>query len=175
MAKANAFRFSTKYQDDETDLLYYGYRYYNASTGRWLSRDPLEEDGGMNLYCFVSNLPLSAIDACGLKKHVPYLFVHYRETEIGLGPALSEIRNLPKLIRKLLKAIEHIDGIQDLIGEETRVDERDIWVCDNAVHVATVYEFPVAIDGVDIGGGKGMLDLIHVIILYHWNEKWEWK
>ena len=32
MAKANLFRFSTKYQDDETDLLYYGYGYYNAST-----------------------------------------------------------------------------------------------------------------------------------------------
>ena len=36
MAKANPFRFSTKYQDDETDLLYYGYRYYDASKGRWL-------------------------------------------------------------------------------------------------------------------------------------------
>jgi YD repeat-containing protein len=33
LAKENPFRFSTKYQDDETDLLYYGYRYYNASTG----------------------------------------------------------------------------------------------------------------------------------------------
>jgi RHS repeat-associated protein len=41
MARANPFRFSTKYQDDETDLLYYGYRYYNAGTGRWLSRDPI--------------------------------------------------------------------------------------------------------------------------------------
>jgi RHS repeat-associated protein len=39
----NPFRFSTKYQDDETDLLYYGYRYYSASTGRWLSQDPYEE------------------------------------------------------------------------------------------------------------------------------------
>jgi uncharacterized protein RhaS with RHS repeats len=37
MAKANPFRFSTKYQDDETDLLYYGYRYYNVGTGRWLT------------------------------------------------------------------------------------------------------------------------------------------
>jgi RHS repeat-associated protein len=46
MAKANPFRFSTKYQDDETDLLYYGYRYYNASTGRWTSCDPFEEVGG---------------------------------------------------------------------------------------------------------------------------------
>ena len=42
MAKADPPRFSTKYQDDETDLVYYGYRYYNASTGRWVSRDPLE-------------------------------------------------------------------------------------------------------------------------------------
>jgi hypothetical protein len=33
MAKANPFRFSTKYQDDETDLLYYGYRYYSARKG----------------------------------------------------------------------------------------------------------------------------------------------
>jgi RHS repeat-associated protein len=45
MAKANPFRFSTKFQDDETDLLYYGYRYYSTSTGRWLNRDPLEEIG----------------------------------------------------------------------------------------------------------------------------------
>jgi RHS repeat-associated protein len=43
MAKANPFRFSTKYQDEETDLLYYDYRYYSASTGRWLSRDPIQE------------------------------------------------------------------------------------------------------------------------------------
>ncbi len=57
MAKANPFRFSTKYQDDETDLVYYGYRYYSASTGRWLSRDQIEELGGINLYCYVDNRP----------------------------------------------------------------------------------------------------------------------
>jgi RHS repeat-associated protein len=44
-AKLNPFRFSTKYDDDESDLLYYGYRYYNPSTGRWLSRDPIDEPG----------------------------------------------------------------------------------------------------------------------------------
>jgi RHS repeat-associated protein len=41
MAKLNPFRFSTKYQHEETDLIYYGYRYYAASSARWLSRDPL--------------------------------------------------------------------------------------------------------------------------------------
>jgi len=65
MAKLNPFRFSTKYQDDETDLLYYGYRYYNASTGRWLNRDPIEELGGVNLYGFVANNPVNQIDILG--------------------------------------------------------------------------------------------------------------
>jgi len=41
MAKVNPFRFSTKLQDDESDLLYYGYRYYKPSTGTWPNRDPL--------------------------------------------------------------------------------------------------------------------------------------
>jgi RHS repeat-associated protein len=66
MPKANPFRYSTKFQDDETDLLYYGYRYYNASTGRWVSRDPVEEQGGENIYQFVGNNPVSGIDFVGL-------------------------------------------------------------------------------------------------------------
>jgi RHS repeat-associated protein len=63
MAKLNPFRFSTKYQDDETDLLYYGYRY--EKDGRWLSRDPVEEKGGLSLYAFVNNAPVALIDALG--------------------------------------------------------------------------------------------------------------
>jgi RHS repeat-associated protein len=66
MATANPFRFSTKYQDDETGLLYYGYRYYDPSIGRWQSRDPVEENGGANLRCFARNSPIFAIDPLGL-------------------------------------------------------------------------------------------------------------
>lgn len=62
------FRFSTKYEDTETGLLYYGYRYYNAETGRWLNRDPIEEDGGLNLYGMVGNDALNGIDLLGLRK-----------------------------------------------------------------------------------------------------------
>jgi RHS repeat-associated protein len=61
----NPFRFSTKYQDDETDLLYYGYRYYNASTGRWISRDPIGELAGLNLIGFVKNDSVGKADADG--------------------------------------------------------------------------------------------------------------
>jgi RHS repeat-associated protein len=66
MAKLNPFRFSTKYDDDETDFLYYGYRFYNPSTGRWLNRDPIEELGGINLYNFCGNAPSGKTDDFGL-------------------------------------------------------------------------------------------------------------
>jgi RHS repeat-associated protein len=39
LARENPFRFSTKYQDDETDLICFGPPCYPASLGRWLSRD----------------------------------------------------------------------------------------------------------------------------------------
>ena len=67
MAFTNPFRFSTKYQDDETGLLYYGCRFYNPSTGRWLSRDPIEETGGLNVYGLVANTPVNDFDVDGLK------------------------------------------------------------------------------------------------------------
>src|SRR5690625_4492908 len=57
-AEVNPFRFSTKYQDHETGFYYYGYRYYQPETGRWLNRDPIGEQGGLDLYEFVYNNPL---------------------------------------------------------------------------------------------------------------------
>ena len=45
---------------------YYGFRYYNPSTGRWPSRDPIEEQGGVNLYGFVGNDPANSVDLLGL-------------------------------------------------------------------------------------------------------------
>ena len=66
LAIRNPFRFSTKYQDDETDLLYYGYRYYHALNGRWISRDPIEESGSINLYSILQNDVLSNSDMLGL-------------------------------------------------------------------------------------------------------------
>jgi RHS repeat-associated protein len=62
-----AFRFSTKHLDAETGLLYYGYRYYAPGTGRWISRDPLGEEGGVNVFAFLRNdAGNNAIDPVGL-------------------------------------------------------------------------------------------------------------
>ena len=61
-----AFGFSTKYTDSESGLIYYGYRYYDPATGRWPSRDPIEEEGGINLYGFLRNNGVSSFDYLGL-------------------------------------------------------------------------------------------------------------
>ncbi|MCX6865295.1 MAG: hypothetical protein NTV46_03570 [Verrucomicrobia bacterium] len=60
-----AHRFSTKSIDIETGLYYYGYRYYDPLTGRWPSRDPIGERGGMNLNGFVRNDAINVWDLLG--------------------------------------------------------------------------------------------------------------
>jgi uncharacterized protein RhaS with RHS repeats len=42
--------------------------FYDPSLGRWLSRDPIEERGGMNLYAFVRNSPITSFDVLGLEE-----------------------------------------------------------------------------------------------------------
>jgi RHS repeat-associated protein len=71
LARSNPFRFSTKFLDEETDLVYYGYRYYSPTLMRWISRDPSWERGGLNLYSLVANQPPVDIDFLGLSSYYP--------------------------------------------------------------------------------------------------------
>jgi len=71
-AVGNPFRYSTKYFDEEIGLYYYGYRYYSPRLGRWLTRDPIEEEGGLNLYDSYSNDPINSIDYLG------YLIISFK-------------------------------------------------------------------------------------------------
>lgn len=67
-AAPSSFGFSTKMQDTETGLYYYGYRFYDPVTGRWPSRDPIAEKGGVNLYGFIENKSINGIDCLGMIK-----------------------------------------------------------------------------------------------------------
>ena len=67
-AEINPFRFSSEYADDELGLVYYNYRYYNPQDGRWISRDPVDEQSGWNLYIFVKNNTCLYSDTLGLSE-----------------------------------------------------------------------------------------------------------
>ena len=66
MAQENKFRFSCEYMDDELGLIYYNYRHLNPRDGRWISRDPIMEQGGWNLYSYIYNSPTISNDIIGL-------------------------------------------------------------------------------------------------------------
>ncbi len=66
MAARNPIRFSSKYRDDESELVYYGHRFYSPSLGRWINRDPSGEHGDNSHYSFVGNHPSNAVDPTGL-------------------------------------------------------------------------------------------------------------
>ena len=60
-------------------VAYYGYRYYDPQTGKWPSRDPIEEEGGINLYGFVGNDGIRKWDYLGKK---------------GIGDCLEKIKDI---------------------------------------------------------------------------------
>ena len=55
----------SKFNEKAVHVADYLYRYYDPLTGRWPSRDPIEEKGGMNLYGFVGNNGVNAWDYLG--------------------------------------------------------------------------------------------------------------
>jgi len=56
------------YTDNETGLVLMGHRYYDAGTGRFLTRDPLGYGGGINLYGFTGNNPVNEMDPDGTQE-----------------------------------------------------------------------------------------------------------
>ena len=65
LADVFRFRHATKFYESETGFYYYGYRHYVPALARWLTPDPIEEDGGLNLYAFCANNALNRWDALG--------------------------------------------------------------------------------------------------------------
>jgi len=62
------FGFTDLYYHQQSGLLLAAYREYSPVLGRWISRDPIGEKGGINLYGYVRNSPIGRIDRLGLQE-----------------------------------------------------------------------------------------------------------
>ena len=154
IAADNPFRFSTKYTDvdgarervdgdaegvarraeeagapwalmRQTGLVYYGFRYYSPSLGRFLNRDPIGEMGGTNLYAFVENDPVNGWDylgleeacdpadsAAGLCDETPRRRGFFKRLGKGIGNAIGGIgRAVVGFAGGVGRAVENIGGM----------------------------------------------------------------
>ncbi|MDB2614281.1 hypothetical protein N9Y92_03900, partial [Chlamydiales bacterium] len=58
--------YASKRLDPNTNFIYFGRRFYNPQTGRWITTDPAGYQAGSNLYAYVLNSPLTHFDLYGL-------------------------------------------------------------------------------------------------------------
>jgi len=103
-----SFGFSTKYHDREVGLIAYQLRSYSPTLGRWLNRDPIEEEGGVNLYVFCGNLTIdkhlgSSLDYLGLSccpGEIRIISIVYADAS-SISRGNPDFKNLRELLRNL--------------------------------------------------------------------------
>jgi RHS repeat-associated protein len=83
LADANLYRFSSKEYHPNSGDYYYLYRYYDPNLQRWPNRDPLGEEGGVNLYQFVENNANGFSDAYGMQ--VDPVSLPIETVAVGIG------------------------------------------------------------------------------------------
>ena len=162
-ASVNPYRFSSEYHDDGTGLVYYNYRYYSPVLGRWTSRDPIgEEGGGVNLYAFVKNIPISSIDIFGWfniqwqnrgwttarKEYVQTCLATVKNRTIALKAQIANLLSvLPvhECYTDLRNRLQSLSNLMNCMEREIMGTRNlEITCCDLGTKVcATVWESPV--------------------------------
>ena len=79
---AASFGFTGHLEHKELGLVFTLYRAYDPATGRWLSRDPMGEDGGINLYGYVRNGPMNWVDPKGLDRTIHFAGHMWLEVDV---------------------------------------------------------------------------------------------
>jgi RHS repeat-associated protein len=87
----NNLRFPGQYYDQETGLHYNFFRYYDATIGRYLTKDPIGFSGGdVNLFRYTRNNPINFRDPQGLYDEYVHFYKTYQwALEVGIEPRIA--------------------------------------------------------------------------------------
>lgn len=111
------FGFAGGLQDNQTKLVWFGARDYDAQTGRWTAKDPIRFRGeDANLYAYVRGDPISYIDATG-KNPVAVARIGW-----GIGWRVGEIIN-PYVQPLISRAIDPFIGYDDALLSVQKDDD----------------------------------------------------
>ena len=104
LAEKNNITYSTRYQESNTGLISYTYRHYSPGLKKWLSKDPIAEQGGINLYQMVANDPVGYWDMFGYfipkKCSVHFYFGHASGKFKGEGETETTLQDQANLASK---------------------------------------------------------------------------
>jgi RHS repeat-associated protein len=180
----NCYRFATKYLDEETGLVYYGYRYYEPEVGRWTQRDPIAELGGVNYYGFAHNRPAGAFDLLGLwvepaKIKTPRETVgnvSFEETSAISRYLSVGYRQSPQLIRAI-KSVATLSRMTEVYGTQPETSGylfscRDGWIDLGHFFNSAYFAYNIGLTGSYAGGvgiealqfvGKAAVDAMRAV------------
>lgn len=148
-------------------VCYYGFRYYNPSTGRWLSRDPIGEAGGLNLYGMVGNDAVNSIDPFGLEEAYNYRervsFVEHAKEEPSGSPVKLPTGDCRRCYYDGIIAEKDGGTAVDVINTRKRWLRREI----SRLNVSVVKP-----DGDDT---MTLLQVENIVAEYSWDTEKRWK
>ena len=107
------FLYTGNFHHAQSDLHLTLYRAYNPALGMWLSRDPIAENGGLNLYAYVGNNPVNYVDPLGLIRIFGASSGQY-EINTSSGKSFSNSSDCSQLKRDLNSIKESGDKISEI-------------------------------------------------------------
>ncbi len=91
VAARQPFAFTGREWEPETGLSFHRTRFLDPTLGRWLSRDPMGEAGGISLYGYVNNNPTNAIDPLGLDTYIVNRWLSAIGSWVGVESSASRL------------------------------------------------------------------------------------